>query len=320
MHLPFLSPLLLALLTLTPPTTAARKSGNSVLLSQVKSLTLRANAPTAHRRVSAIPQLKCVGGNGCRHHKVDVMRCKNAGSDYDDENIQWTCTADLPEEFKLGSTDVICEGYDGPDDPRVLKGSCGVEYRLLLTKRGEEVYGQGGHNVFSGEDGDMTGFAQLLFWATFLGVAGWIVYSVWQSWGVAPAAPRREPRRNGGWGGGWGGGGGGGGGGDYPTDPPPPYPGKPSSGQEGWRPGFWTGAAGGAAAGYMAGNRANRQYETRGDGGWFGGGRHQEPRGAGGWIGGGGNSYGGPSRSNSGGSSSSGTRHESTGFGSTSRR
>ncbi|OBT99012.1 hypothetical protein VE01_02496 [Pseudogymnoascus verrucosus] len=322
MHiLPHLTPLLLALLTLTPPATAARKSGTSVLLSQVKSLTLRSTASTAHRRVPAIPQLKCMGGNGCRHHQVDVMRCKNAGSDYDDENIQWTCTADLPEEFKLGSTDVICEGYDGPEDPRVLKGSCGVEYRLLLTKRGEEVYGGGGHNVFSGQDGDVSGAAQVVFWAIFLGVAAWIVYSIWKNWGTEPAAPRREPRRDGFWGGG---GGGGGGGGDYPTDPPPPYPGtgKSSSGQEGWRPGFWTGAAGGAAAGYMAGSRGNRQQENRGARGWFGGDRQQEPRGGGGWMGGGGNgyNYGGPSRSSSGGSSSSGARHESTGFGSTTRR
>lgn len=246
------------------------------------------------------------------------MRCKNAGSDYDDENIQWTCTADLPEEFKLGSTDVICEGYDSPDDPRVLKGSCGVEYRLLLTKRGEEVYGGGGHNVFSGGEGGVTGFAQVLFWGLFLGVAAWIAYSIWQGLGGAAAAPRRAPRRDGFWGGGWGGGGGGGGG--DPFDPPPPYPGtgKPSSGQEGWRPGFWSGAAGGAAAGYLAGNRASRQQETRAPGGWFGGG--QAPRGGGGWMGGGGNNYGGPSRSSSGGSSSSGARHESTGFGSTSRR
>ncbi|ELR03454.1 hypothetical protein GMDG_06187 [Pseudogymnoascus destructans 20631-21] len=267
MHL--LTPLLLALLTLSDPTTAARKSGTSVLLSQVKSLTLRSSASTAHRRVPAIPQLKCAGGNGCRHYSIDVMRCKNAGSDYDDENIQWTCTADLPEEFKLGSTDVICEGYDSPEDPRVLKGSCGVEYRLLLTKRGEEVYGSGGHNVFSGQDGDVSGFAQFVFWAIFLGVAAWILYSIWQDWRTTRVLPRREPRRDGFWGRRMGAVvvvGGGGGGGDYPTDPPPPYPGtgKSSPGQGGWRPGFWSGAAGGAAAGYMAGSRGNRQQENRG--------------------------------------------------------
>jgi hypothetical protein len=237
------------------------------------------------------------------------MRCKNAGADYDAEDVQWTCTASLPEEFKLGSTDVVCEGYDSPRDPYVLKGSCGVEYRLLLTEKGEERYGGGG--VFDGYRPGGFGLAEVLFWGLFLGVAGWIVYSIWASWGDAPEV-RRPPRNRGYWGGGWGGGPGGGGGND-PFDPPPPYPGKQYGGAEGWRPGFWTGALGGAAAGYMAGNRGSRQQEIpRGGGGWFGGGNNSNY----------GSTWGSgprtPSRSSSG--SSSGARYESTGFGSTSRR
>lgn len=315
MQLPSIYSLLVAALALSDTSFAARKPADGVLLSQVKTLTLRKDALTAHRRVSAIPQLKCVGGAGCRHYKVDVMRCKNAGSDYDDENIQWTCTASLPEEFKLGSTDVICEGYDGPQDPYVLKGSCGVEYRLLLTKKGEEKYGGGG-GVFDGFKPGGFDPAALLFWAVFLGVAGWIIYSIWLSWQGAPAA-RRPPRNGNFWGGGWGGGGGGGGGGgNDPLDPPPPYPGKQHTttpAAEGWRPGFWSGALGGAAAGYMAGNRGNRQQETpRGGGGFFGGGNNNNY--GSGW----GAGSGSPSRSSSG--SSAGSRYESTGFGSTSRR
>ncbi|KAI4131164.1 MAG: hypothetical protein LQ338_001369 [Usnochroma carphineum] len=107
---------------------ALRKGeGEKVLLSKVQTLTLRHGAQTSHRRVPAVPQLKCVGGNARGLYDVDVMRCKNQGSDYDDENIQWTCTASLPPEFKLGSTDVICEGYQSSSDPYVLKGSCGLE-------------------------------------------------------------------------------------------------------------------------------------------------------------------------------------------------
>ena len=85
----------------------------------------------------ALPQLACVGGSAKGLYNVDVMRCENAGSEYDAEDVQWTCRASLPADFKLGSTDVICEGYDDPDDPYVLKGSCGVEYRLILTDQGE---------------------------------------------------------------------------------------------------------------------------------------------------------------------------------------
>ena len=42
--------------------------------------------------------------------------------------------------IRLGSTDVICEGYSSAEDPAVLKGSCGVEYRLMLTEAGHEKY------------------------------------------------------------------------------------------------------------------------------------------------------------------------------------
>ena len=58
MQLPtFLYPTLLALLLTPSPISAAKKvPKNAILLSNVKSLTLRENAKTSHRRVSAIPQ------------------------------------------------------------------------------------------------------------------------------------------------------------------------------------------------------------------------------------------------------------------------
>ena len=37
---------------------AARKPGDSVLLSDVKTLTLRKDLKTSHRRVSAVPQVR----------------------------------------------------------------------------------------------------------------------------------------------------------------------------------------------------------------------------------------------------------------------
>ncbi|KAH8815648.1 transmembrane protein-like protein 66 [Xylogone sp. PMI_703] len=301
LFLEFLYPSFLALLAISSLSAAAKsRPKNAVLLSNVKTLTLRANTKTSHRRVSAIPQLKCIGGSGRGLYEIDVMRCTNQGSDYDDENIQWSCTANLPAEFKLGSTDVICEGYDSPTDPYILKGSCGVEYRLLLTDKGEEKYGKGGRSLFGGDDSEGT-WASILFLIAFVAIAGWIIYSM--CYAVRNPTTRRPPRVGGG-GGGWGGGGGGPGGDPY--DPPPPYPGKRYSEtrQEGWRPGFWTGAVSGAAAGYMAGNqRRNNQADPWQSGSSWGGGPASR--------------YGSSSSSSSGSGSS---RHESTGFGSTSRR
>ncbi|THV46737.1 hypothetical protein BGAL_0363g00040 [Botrytis galanthina] len=307
LFLPFLCPALLTLLTFTPLTTAASKPKNAILLSKVKTLTLRDNAQTSHRRVSAVPQLSC-SGPGCRHYKVDVMRCTNQGSDYSSEDIQWSCTANLPEEFKLGSTDVICEGYDSKDDEYVLKGSCAVEYRLLLTEEGQAKYGGGFWDGGSGDSSVEKGMG-LLFWLIFVGVLGWILYSMVQNWRQGPANGQAGRAGGGGGFGGWGGGGPGGPGDD---DPPPPYPGTGKRStrnygatEQAWRPGFWSGAAAGAAGGYFAGNRANRQQNQGGSS----------------WGGGGGSSWGAGSGSgsSSAGSPSTNTR-SNTGFGSTSRR
>jgi len=298
---------------------------DAILLSNVKSLTLRAGAKTSHRRVSAIPQLTCQGP-GCKHHTVEIMRCQNMGSDYEEEDVQWSCTANLPDDFKLGATEVACEGYKGPDDPAVLKGSCGVTYRLLLTEKGEEKYGTTwwggskgtGNKAFDKSnivDGEGTDWGGWLFMILFVGVLFWIIYKFLTAVGdVAPA--ERRPRQYGGnWGNGWGGGGGGGGGGL--DDPPPPYYGKDPYGNQstqGWRPGFWSGTAAGAAAAYAAGaargNRAETREVPRTGGGWFGGGGGTTRAGSSNW----GDT---PSRSNSG---SSSARYESTGFGSTTRR
>ncbi|KAK1633676.1 hypothetical protein BDP81DRAFT_379981 [Colletotrichum phormii] len=306
-------------------TTSKPPSKDAILLSKVQSLTLRgAGATTTHRRVPAAPQLKCLSHRAlCNLHAIDVMRCTNNGAGYGPEDIQWSCVTSLPEELKLGSTDVVCEGYGHPDDPYVLRGSCGVEYRLALTDKGERRYpnlgkgrgGGGGGGGKSGRDDDETDWGAYLFAFIFFSVLAWILYSAC----VAGTQNRRTGgtgRRRGGGGGGGPGGGGGGGwnpGFGQDDDPPPPYPGTKSSSssdQQGWRPGFWTGAGAGGAAGYGAG-----YYQGRNSA------RNQQNYGSG-WGGdttSGSSSYGaGPSRSTS--SSSSSARHESTGFGSTSRR
>lgn len=279
----------LAILLALPLFTFAARPSNAILLSGVQTLTLRGNgAQTTHRRVSSIPQLKCVSPRAiCALYDVDTMRCTNQGSSYGDEDVEWSCTASLPRELKLGSTEVICEGYASPDDPYVLKGSCGVEYRLVLTDVGEERY----PDIAKGRgQGDAPDWAGYVFAVIFFAVIAWMVYSAC----TAPNQPAGQRRRRGNNGGG--GGGGPGWGPDDDNDPPPPYPGtKPYSSrrqERGWQPGFWSGAAAGGAAGYAAGRAGRNQ--------------NQGSRSSGG---------GGSSSA-----SSSSATHGSTGFGSTSRR
>ena len=293
---------------------SARQQPQRVLLSDIKTLTLRQGLKTTHSRVPPLPQLNCVGGSAKGLYDIDVLRCKNAGSSYDDSDVEWTCTASLPAEFKLGSTDVICEGFAGPDDSYVLKGSCGVEYRLMLTRLGEEKHGKGTNpweDFARTKSGDI---AVGSFWLVFIGVVMWMIYAVLSGDGTA-----RRPINGGGFGG-FGGGGGN-------DDPPPPYdyhpsPSKPRTTstshaaravpvQEGWRPGFWTGALGGAATGYVLGNRGNRTQEDQ----------HRNQA----WANREGSSYWesgrmGSSRSSSSTSRNGSARHESSGFGGTKSR
>jgi store-operated calcium entry-associated regulatory factor len=238
------------------------------------------------------------------------MRCENAGADYDEGGIQWTCKADVPEYFKLGSTDVLCEGYESSKDPYILKGSCGVEYRLLLTERGEQKFGYS----YSTSTHESSATFNAFFWLLFAGVVLWIIWVAARNMRNQPNQPRRPFWGNGG-GGGWGPGG--------PDDAPPPYspfpPRKRSSHQarpaaandpgffagvgRGWRPGFWTGAAGGGLAGYMAGRSGRNQQDGR---------RRYDDFGAG-------SNHAGPSNAGSSSNSSPG-RYTSTGFGETRNR
>ena len=50
--------------------------------------------------------------------------------------FQWECKSDMDNAFRFGSVEVICEGYDYPDDPYILKGSCGLEYTIDYTMEG----------------------------------------------------------------------------------------------------------------------------------------------------------------------------------------
>lgn len=52
----------------------------SVLLENVQTLTLVKGQKAAARRVSSIPQLKCVGGAARGAYEPDVVQCYNRGS------------------------------------------------------------------------------------------------------------------------------------------------------------------------------------------------------------------------------------------------
>ena len=102
---------------------------NKVLLKNVNALTLHQGLYTTSRRSSPVKQLDCVGGSAASEsYKVKTVQCVNTG--FDGKDYNWKCESVLPKSLRLGKLVVNCEGYDFPDDPYVLVGSCGLEYNL----------------------------------------------------------------------------------------------------------------------------------------------------------------------------------------------
>ncbi|XP_005232614.1 store-operated calcium entry-associated regulatory factor isoform X1 [Falco biarmicus] len=106
-----------------------------VLLREVRALTLRRGQHTASRRTPAVPQLQCTGGTAGCSRTPEVVQCYNKG--WDGYDVQWECKADLENTDRFGQMEVSCEGYDYPDDPYILRGSCSLLFRLELTEEGE---------------------------------------------------------------------------------------------------------------------------------------------------------------------------------------
>ncbi|XP_048826749.1 store-operated calcium entry-associated regulatory factor [Brienomyrus brachyistius] len=133
--------------------------GGSVLLRDVQALTLYSGRYTTARRTSPVLQLQCVGGSaGCGAFIPEVVQCQNKG--WDGVDVQWECRTDMDNAYRFGKIEVSCEGFNHPDDPYILKGSCGLEYTLELTGHGR----QGGHGSRgSGAFGSFGGFASNFF-------------------------------------------------------------------------------------------------------------------------------------------------------------
>jgi len=120
-------------------------NAQKVKLKDVDVLTLYRNKLTNGRRSAPIQQLQCRGGTaGCEAFIPDVVQCYNRGSDGLD--IQWECKTEMPVEFKFGKIQVSCEGYDYPDDPYILAGSCGLEYTIDRTSVNQKKSSYSGSN------------------------------------------------------------------------------------------------------------------------------------------------------------------------------
>jgi len=230
-------------------------SSSRVQLSKIPSLTFYKDAETLSRRGKPVPQLTCIG-KPCSLYTPDVVRCQNAGGQGTD--VDWKCEADLPEALRFGRVEVSCEGWTGPGDTHVLKGSCALEYRLVqipdqLRKTEDHSTPPRYKRWIQGAFEDPIASVFTVMWLAVLVI---MLYSFYKSCtgrrsssGTGPRTNRPGPSSGPGW---------------FSGNPfssdhhdaPPPYSkygSAPTS--EGWRPGFWTGAALGGLGAHVLNNR-----------------------------------------------------------------
>ncbi|KAG9294973.1 hypothetical protein G9A89_017767 [Geosiphon pyriformis] len=222
----FISSFLLLLICLSDEHIVNAKKG-PVLLTTVKTLTLYKGKKTTGKRTSPgvlsveVPQIECVGGDACHIFEPDVIQCNNMGSD--GEDVQWKCQAELPDILMFGRIEVGCEGYDYPEDPYILRGSCGLQYTLYFNDLGNKKketknrpYSDSDpkdHHIPKDWDGPPQKGSKLftyIFTSAWLGVCAFIFYNIYLSL-RSPNPQNRWPAGN------------------FDSTPPPPYSPMPSS-------------------------------------------------------------------------------------------
>jgi len=250
-------------------------NNDAIQLENIQSLTFVRGRMTTGRRSSPVSQLNCLGGTASRRSDLhpSTVQCRNVGSDGFGTDINWKCEADLESSVRFGETTVNCEGFSHPDDPYILKGSCGLEYTLDYTEQGRQGAMYHDMNNHPHTSHHHTPSHNGLNWGNviLMVIIGCIVYGLWQQ-----VARNRNV-------------------GGYDSNPPP-YPGggnilttavefawfnsygnthgntyghgyggydpascNPTSGAYGtynqptWRPGFWSGLGTGGMLGYLFG-------------------------------------------------------------------
>lgn len=290
-------------------------NANRVLLREVTSLTLHRGEYTAGRRSAPVPQLECIGGTAYGRFSPKTVQCYNRG--WDGSDVQWECKAEMPLDYQFGKIEVTCEGYDYPNDPFILAGSCGLRYELDYTSTGAKKQAFTPSKYM-----ERINFESIVYILFFLFVA-YLIYLIISNNRSDNANANRGGADTGGWGPGpdgrrppppgW----------SPPPGPPPSYDdtfgtthtAKPTTSTGGSGPGFYTGMGLGALGGYLFGR-------NRGDNYGYGYGSDYRYRGptasrsySDEYTG-----YDGSAPSTSSGSHFSSSTHSSSGFGGTSRR
>lgn len=245
---------------------AINSDPRAVELNSISNMVFKKGEWTTAGRTRSVRQLQCVGGGACgSKSEPDVIQCTNTGVDYATGDPNWKCTAELEQGLRLGSTDVICEGFASRDDPFILRGSCSLEYKLLGTPHSESssrhhyreatnaYYSRPAYSPSSSHKSGSSWLNWIIFMLCVYIIGKYMFSGVRHENGGTGANNQGQWPGGGGWGTGGGGGGGfpGFGGGYHPNDC------GPRGGNYG---GFWQGMGVGGGLGYLFGRNNNAGY------------------------------------------------------------
>ena len=112
-------------------TSAKEPEGDKVKMRDVETLLFRKEMMTTCRRSKPVSQMICEG-HPCSKNAPDSISCKNIG--WDGKDPIWDCTTSEMKNTKLRKIEVQCEGYEYPDDPNILVGSCAAIFQLTYKE------------------------------------------------------------------------------------------------------------------------------------------------------------------------------------------
>jgi len=139
------------LLFVTHPAEAQSRGQDAILADKVTGVLLHKGVYANGRRTRRVPQLQCIGGTAAGRWEPEVVACTKSFTDGRD--VYWKCEAEMPDLYKFGTTEVNCEGYNYPDDPYILEGSCALRYTLEYTPKGLSQFSNNNYkpnpNVYS---------------------------------------------------------------------------------------------------------------------------------------------------------------------------
>lgn len=112
-----------------------------VLLKDVQTLTFNLGDLSAGRRAPPQPKLTCEYSPNPALNPTS-FQCYNKGVN-DMGDVQWECKPNnLDPTLRVYKTNVNCEGFNYPNDPYILAGSCILTYSLALSQPQQQQQNQ----------------------------------------------------------------------------------------------------------------------------------------------------------------------------------